>query len=187
MEHRVILFTDIGDTIIDEGTEVRNVPGGVVLRAECLPGARETMLALYAQGYTIAMVADGLVESFHNTMTQHGLDHIFAAKAISEAVGAEKPDPRMFQSAMDQLGLSEADKPRILMVGNRLSRDVAGARAFGIKSAFLRWSPRYERQLDSDAERPDYVLDDPTQLPALLERIERELDEQSSSNSGNRE
>ena len=187
MEHRVILFTDIGDTIIDEGTEIRAVPGGVVSRAECIPGARETMLALYAQGYTIAMVADGLVESFHNTMTQHGLDHIFAAKAISEAVGAEKPDPRMFQSAMDQLGLTEADKPRILMVGNRLSRDVAGARAFGIKSAFLRWSPRYERQWDSDAERPNYVLDEPTQLPALLERIERELDEQSSSNSGNRE
>ena len=176
MTHRVILFTDIGDTIIDEGTEVRAVPHGVVSRADCIPGARETMLSLYAQGYTIAMVADGLVESFHNTMTQHGLDHIFAAKAISEAVGAEKPDPRMFQSAMDQLGLTEADKPRILMVGNRLSRDVAGANAFGIRSAFLRWSPRYRKEWRSAAETPDYVIDAPDALPALLERIERELE-----------
>lgn len=172
--HRVILFTDIGDTIIDEGTEVRDVPGGVVKCAECLPGAREVMLSLYGQGYTIAMVADGLVESFHNTMTQHGLDHIFAAKAISEAVGAEKPDPRIFQSAMDQLGLTAADKGRIVMIGNRVRRDVAGARAFGIRSALLRWSPRYRDEWPE--ERPDYVLDAPGELPALLERIEAGLD-----------
>jgi len=175
MTHRVILFTDIGDTIIDEGTEVRDVPHGVVKCAECIPGARETMLALYARGYTIAMVADGLVQSFHNTMTQHGLDHIFAAKAISEAVGAEKPDARMFQCAMDQLGLAEADKPRILMVGNRVNRDVLGANAFGIRSALLRWSPRYEYRWETEAETPDYVLESPAELPELLERIEREL------------
>ena len=176
MKHSVILFTDIGDTIIDEGTEIRDVPGGVVKWADCLPGARETMLGLYDQGYTIAMVADGLVQSFHNTMTQHGLEHIFAAKAISEAVGAEKPDARMFQSAMDQLGLTEADKPRILMIGNNLARDVAGANAFGLRSALLAWSPRYRHEWTTAAETPDYVLRRPEELPALLRRIERELE-----------
>ena len=176
MAHRVILFTDIGDTVIDEGTELRAVPNGVVKRAECIPGARETLLALYARGYTIAMVADGLVRSFRNTMAQHGLDHVFAAEAISEAVGAEKPDPRMFQAAMDRLGLTAADKPRVLMVGNNLRRDVVGANGFGIRSALMRWSPRYQYRWACAAERPDYVLDAPTELPALLERIERELE-----------
>ena len=175
MKQRIVLFTDIGDTIIDEGTEIRHVPGGVVLLAECVPHAREVMLSLYDQGYTIAMVADGLVESFHNTMTQHGLDHIFAARAISEAVGAEKPDPRMFQTAMDQLGLTERDKPRILMIGNRISRDVAGANAFGLRSALLRWSPRYRDEW-KDSDQEDYVLDSMEELPALLRRIEAELE-----------
>ena len=64
MDHKLIIFTDIGDTIIDEGSEDREVPCGVVLRADCIPGAKETMLALYGQGFTIAMVADGLTESF---------------------------------------------------------------------------------------------------------------------------
>ena len=172
---RAILFTDIGDTVIDEGTEVRTAPGGVVHRADCVPGAREALLALYARGFTVAMVADGLVQSFHNTMTQHGLDHVFAARAISEAVGAEKPDPRMFQSAMDQLGLTEADKARVVMLGNNLSRDIAGANAFGIRSALLRWSPRYRHVWESDLEKPDYVLDHPRELIALMERLEREL------------
>ena len=41
----LIIFTDIGDTVIDEGTEIRDVPGGVVHRADCIPGAKETMLS----------------------------------------------------------------------------------------------------------------------------------------------
>ena len=84
MDHKLIVFTDIGDTIIDEGSEIREIPEGVVLRADCIPGARQTMLKLYEEGYVIAMVADGLTESFHNTMTQNVLEHIFAAKSISE-------------------------------------------------------------------------------------------------------
>lgn len=112
----LIIFTDIGDTVIDEGSEVRDRPEGVVHRAECIPEARETMLRIYEQGYTIAMVADGLVESFRNTMEEHGLDHIFATRVISEEVGVEKPNQRMFETALSNLGLTEADKSRIIMV-----------------------------------------------------------------------
>ena len=119
-----IIFTDVGDTIIDESTEIRE--GDVVVRAECIPGAKEAYLKLYEAGYPIVMVADGLVQSFHNTMTQNGLDHIFAGKAISEAVGAEKPDARIFEAAMAALGLSDEDKGRIIMVGNNVKRDIRG-------------------------------------------------------------
>ncbi len=68
----LILFTDIGDTIIDEGTEVRD-DRGVVIHADCIPTARETYLRLHEAGYTIVMVADGLTASFRNLMAQHGL------------------------------------------------------------------------------------------------------------------
>ena len=40
----LIIFADIGDTVIDEGTEVRTTPKGVVHRANCIPEAKETML-----------------------------------------------------------------------------------------------------------------------------------------------
>ena len=134
---RAILFTDIGDTVIDEGTEVRDAPGGVVRRAACVPGARETLLALYARGYTIAMVADGLVESFHNTMAQHGLDHVFAAKAISEAVGAEKPDPRMFLDALQKCGHDAKDT--VFIDDN--PKNLEGAAKFGITPILITAKP----------------------------------------------
>ena len=172
MDHKLIIFTDIGDTIIDEGSEVREVPYGVVLRADCIPGAKETMLALYEQGFTIAMVADGLTESFHNTMTQNGLEHIFAAKSISEENGVEKPDWVMFQKALERLGLTERDKERIVMVGNNLKRDVLGARRFGIRSVLLSWSPRYNMVPSCEEETPDYVISRPEELLELANRLD---------------
>ena len=128
---KLIIFTDIGDTIVDEGTEVRKVPFGVVYGADCIEGAKETMLELYQRGFTIVLVADGLSESFHNTMEQNGLDHIFADWIISEEVGAEKPRPIMFETAMRRLGLTEKDRERILMVGDR-KYDVLGAAECGL-------------------------------------------------------
>ena len=74
---RLIIFTDIGDTVIDEGTEVRDRPCGVVLKADCIPEARETLLEMHRRGYTIVMVADGLLQSFRNTMEGNGLDRGF--------------------------------------------------------------------------------------------------------------
>ena len=172
MDRKLIIFTDIGDTIIDEGSEVREVPCGVVLHADCIPGAKETMLELYARGFTIAMVADGLTKSFHNTMTQNGLEHIFAAKSISEENGVEKPAVAMFQKAMERLGLTEHDKERIVMVGNNLKRDVLGAKRFGIRSVLLSWSPRYDMVPSCEEETPDYVISRPEELLELANRLD---------------
>ena len=171
---KLIIFTDVGDTIIDEGTEISQ--GDLVFRADCIPGAKETMLRLFDEGYTIAMVADGLVESFHNTMTQNGLDHIFSAKAISQALGTHKPDARMFQCAMDALKLREEDKKRIIMVGNNLERDVVGANRFGITSVHLAWSPRYRKEARCEEEIADYRIDAPEMLYDLVEKLNAQLE-----------
>lgn len=176
MGKKLIIFTDIGDTIIDEGTEVRRDPKGVVYHASCIPGAKEAMLSLYEKGYRIAMVADGLSESFHNTMRENGLLHIFAAEIISEEVGAEKPSPVMFETAMRRLGLAEEDKARIIMVGNNVARDVAGAKRLGIRSVQLVWSRRHPWIPAGPEEEPDYRIYAPSELPPLVERLERQLE-----------
>lgn len=181
MKKDLIIFTDIGDTVIDEGTEVRDCPGGVVRRADCISGAKETMLSLYEQGYTIVMVADGLEESFRNTMAQNGLSHIFKAWVISENVGAEKPDQRMFETALQSLGLTEADKYRILMVGNNLERDVVGANRFGITSVHLCWSPRYPHEPADREEVPNYRIGRPEELLELAKELERKLQDKKES------
>lgn len=113
------------------------------------------------------------MESFHNNITENGLDHIFSTWVISEAVGVEKPDQRMFETVLSNLGLTEADKPRIIIVGNNLSRDVLGANRFGITSVHLCWSPRYPHQMRGETAcrtawlRKSFWYSKPTLISAL--------------------
>ncbi len=52
----------------------------------------------------------------------------------SQAVGSEKPDPRIFQAALSAL---DADPGRALFVGDSLPRDMAGARSLGMPHVWL--------------------------------------------------
>lgn len=174
MEKRLIIFMDSGDTIIDEGTEIRS-DEGIVVHAEMIPGAKETLQTLYEQGYTIAMVADGEVQSFTNVYAQNGMGHCFKTRTISEAVGVQKPEREMFEDAMRKNNLVEADKGRIIMVGNNVRKDIAGANRFGIRSVLIDWSPRYYMQPKAADETPDYLIHKPEELIPLVSRLEEEL------------
>lgn len=170
----LIVFIDSGDTLVDESTEVRDEKG-VVLEAELFPGAKETLQTLHKAGYRIALVADGLEVSFRNIYRQHGLEDCFEVRAISEIVGAEKPSPLMFLSAMEQMQLGEKDKKRIVMIGNNLERDIRGANEMGFWSILAGYSPRYRMEPECPEEEPDFVAKEPSQIMELVEEIERKL------------
>lgn len=176
MQKKLIIFTDSGDTIIDEGTEIRN-EAGIVVHAELIPGAGEVLKGLYDEGYTIAMVADGEEQSFTNVYEENGLGYCFHTRTISEIVGIQKPSERMFADAMEKNHLSEEDKKRIIMVGNNVRKDIAGANRFGITSVLLDWSPRYDMTPAGEDETPDYVIHKPEELPALVRKLEEQLEQ----------
>lgn len=175
-DRQLIIFMDSGDTVVDESTEVRDAPGGVVQSFAFHEGAREGLLALRDAGYTLALVADGLQASFDRMYDErHFPGGIFAARAISETVGAPKPSPKMFQAAFDALRLQKADARRVIMVGNNVMRDIAGANRFGIRSVLMAWSPRYPMTPKHDDERPTYRVGSFPELLALVGRLEQEL------------
>ena len=174
MSKRLILFTDSGDTIVDESTQVRD-ERGIVLRAELIPGAGEVLKQLHDEGFTIALVADGEWESFQNTYRDNGLGYCFDAWIVSEVVGQQKPAAVMFESAYKALNLTEADKCRIVMIGNNLKKDVAGANRQGLTSVWLDWSPRYFHQVEEPDWQPDYTVKTPAELIPLLHALEEKL------------
>jgi putative hydrolase of the HAD superfamily len=166
------IFMDCGDTLIDEATEVKQ--GEVSLRAELIPGAAESVRALKALGYPLALVADGPAATFTNNLGPYGLYELFDAYAISEEVGVSKPDARMFLRALEALGIAPDEYGQVAMVGNHLERDIAGANRLGLVSVWLNWSPRRSK-IPADAwEQPDYTIHTPWELVALLERLEEE-------------
>lgn len=97
---------------------------------EELPGARSTLEGLRDRGIALAMVSN-----WDCALPQHverlGLAHLFTTIVASAVVGAEKPDPRIFQAAIDALG---AQPGRTLHIGDEQS-DVDGAAAAGLRFA----------------------------------------------------
>lgn len=174
MERRLIIFIDSGDTIIDEGSQVFD-EDGTVLRASVVPGADKALNTLHDLGYRICLVADGRTQSFTNVLTQNGVWELLDTKTISEEVGAEKPDLRMFEDAMRKNALADCDKSRIVMIGNNLVRDIRGANLFGITSVLLDWSPRYDMQPKAATDIPDYIVHDYSELVQLIERLNENI------------
>lgn len=169
----LIVFTDCGDTLVDESTQIFCDGGETVVSAGLIDGAREELETLYRNGFRIAMVADGTEVSFRNIIRQHELEEFFEVRVVSEELGCCKPDERMFHTAMERMGLGEADISRIVMIGNNLKRDITGANRLGICSVLIDFSPRYCMVPEEEEEIPDYTVSLPCEIPALLERLER--------------
>lgn len=173
---KLIIFTDSGDTIIDEATQIRDEKG-IVQQADFIPGADQVLRCLHEEGYIIALVADGEWDSFQNVYRRNGLGYCFDAWIVSEVVGKQKPEPVMFETAMEKLGLTEADKSRIVMIGNNLKKDIAGANRQGLISVWLDWSPRYFHTVEQPDWQPDYTVKTPAQLLELLHELNEKLED----------
>lgn len=167
---RAVLL-DCGDTLVDEATEVKDARGAT-LEAELIPGAAAMVHALRAAGYTLGLVADGPTATFENVLGHYELLPLFAVRAISEEVGVEKPHAAMFETALNGLQIEPDDYGRVVMVGNYLTRDIAGANRLGLITVWLNWAPRRPKLPVGRDEIPDYELASPVELVPLLRQIE---------------
>lgn len=162
---------DFGDTLADEGSEIKDETQ-TTLQAELIPTAADTVRAVKERGHALALVADGRPGTYDNVLRQHGLHHYFDAFAVSELVGVEKPDARMFLQALNELGIEPSDDGRVVMVGNRLERDVRGANQLGLVSVWINWSPRYDKLATDELEVPDFEIRQPIELLDVLNQLE---------------
>lgn len=98
-------------------------------RVTLFPGARSALELLRRAGVRLAMVTNGSTASQRPKIARFGLEPLFDSIHIEEETGAGKPDPLIFQAALDavQVGAAEA-----WMIGDNLERDVAGAQRIGI-------------------------------------------------------
>lgn len=162
---------DFGDTLADEATEVKDEML-TTLKADLLPGAGELLVELKSRGYPLALVADGRPGTYRNVLRQHNLYDLFDAFAISEELGVEKPDRRMFIHALEQLGIPPAKYGRTVMVGNHLGRDVKGANQLDMISVWIDWAPRRSKVPSDESEQPRYTIKEPRQLLELMATLE---------------
>jgi putative hydrolase of the HAD superfamily len=85
--------------------------------------------------YNLSIITNGFKESQAIKMKHSGIDNYFTHLFISEEVGFNKPDVRIFEHALSVSGTSCAEA---LMVGDTYETDITGARSANIDQAYLK-------------------------------------------------
>lgn len=89
----------------------------------------------YLKGkYKIHVITNGFNESQAKKMKSSGLDGFFELVVTSETTGYKKPDPRIFQFALDQL---KTEAKHCLMIGDNPDSDILGAQRVNIDQVFF--------------------------------------------------
>jgi len=98
-----------------------------------VPGARELLRALHGQARVVVVTNNEVAEQ-EEKVRFLGIGAWIDGLVVSEAVGAAKPDPKIFEAA-----LTTADVPRAqaTMVGDSWPYDVEGARAAGLRAVWF--------------------------------------------------
>jgi putative hydrolase of the HAD superfamily len=164
------VLLDLGDTLMDETSEEKD-PTETTQRAELFPGAADVVRWLRRSGYLVGLVADTRPGSARNVLRQHGIFEMFDTLVISEELGTSKPDPAMFLAAFRAFGLRRSETDRVVMVGNRLDRDIRGANALGIVSVLVRHNDRYPAESSDPGDQPTHTIAAISELETLLRRL----------------
>lgn len=169
MALKAVLF-DLGDVIMREETEVK--VDGVTQRANPYSGMADLLRGLRARAVPLGLVADTRDGTYRNVLGMHGLMGLFDAFAISDHLGVEKPDRRLFEHALNELGIAESDRGAVAMVGNNLARDIRGANALGLIGIWMAWNQRYPCACVGDLETPQYQVSTAADLEGLLAALD---------------
>ncbi|WP_250003191.1 HAD family hydrolase [Actinoplanes sp. M2I2] len=131
------------------------------------PGALELLDRLRTQGWRLGLISDcssELCEAWPTTPYASRLD----AAVFSWQEGCRKPDPRLYATAADRLGVAAAD---CWFVGDGGSREHDGARRAGMRPVLVTNAAHPGAAMlraDPDSYRPALTIDDLVELPALL-------------------
>jgi putative hydrolase of the HAD superfamily len=120
---------------------------------------------LRAAGIVVGIVTHGWTVKQAEKLVRLGLvPHIDpGAVFISDQIGISKPNPKLWQVALNDLGL----KPRQAMyVGDSPEHDVAPPQSLGIVTVWAKRAAR--RSLEGTSIRPDHVVSDFAELRTIL-------------------
>lgn len=136
------------------------------LKAESIrlvPNAEQILNTLIVRGIKLALITNGDAESQRAKVEKLGLIAYFPVCLIEGEIGFGKPDPRIFQLAMNKM---HAHAEETWMLGDRLEFDIIGAQNAGIMGV---WCDYQRRGLPINSKViPDAIIHDISELINLI-------------------
>lgn len=101
-------------------------------KSHLLESAREILD--YLQGrYTLHIITNGFAEIQSLKMDSSGISHYFTHLVTSETANAKKPEPLVFQYAMEISGTIATE---CIMIGDNYEADILGAKGVNVDTVF---------------------------------------------------
>jgi 2-haloacid dehalogenase len=142
------------------------------------PGLRDRLMELYltldtfpevpgvlrhlkAAGLGTAILSNGTPDMLESAVKNAGIDGLIDAVLSVEEVGVYKPDPRVYQLAVDRLGILASQ----ISFQSSNAWDAYAASSFGMKVV---WCNRYRQRKERLPGRPDHEIETLAELPRIV-------------------
>jgi 2-haloacid dehalogenase len=132
------------------------------LQLTCYPEVPAALAELKERGFQIAILSNGTPAMLEAAVKNSRLEEVIPQIFSVETAGVFKPDPRVYQIAVDEMSL----KPEEIVFQSSNAWDAAGAAAFGLKVA---WINRFGQSPERLPGKPQVEIKDLAELPKLLE------------------
>ncbi len=131
------------------------------LTLDAYPEVAEVLQVLKNAGLKTAILSNGSPDMLEAGVSGAGIGDRLDAVLSVEEVGIFKPDPRVYQLAVDRLGVSAA----AISFQSSNAWDAVGAATFGMQVA---WVNRFGQRRERLTAEPDAELKTLAELPPLL-------------------
>lgn len=131
------------------------------MRLDAFPEVPQVLERLRAAGLKTAILSNGSPKMLEAAVKNAKIGQLFDAVLSVEAVGVYKPHPKVYQLAVDRLGL----EPRAIAFQSSNAWDAWAASAFGLRVV---WCNRYAQGPERLPGRPDREITSLAELPALV-------------------
>jgi putative hydrolase of the HAD superfamily len=129
-----------------------------VRNATLMDQASEVLQAVKSN-YRVGLITNGRTDIQYGIIDRLGLRHVFDFILVSEEAGVKKPDPRIFEMAVERLKLRPDE---CVYVGDHPRNDIEGAAKAGMKTVWIKvnqpWMPGLTMRPDHEIERLSELL-----------------------------
>jgi HAD superfamily hydrolase (TIGR01549 family) len=126
-----------------------------------VPGVKDIVSKLGGK-YEMGIVSNGFADVQYTKLDTIGLRQKFTCIVLSEEIGIRKPDPKIFQHAIDVMNLKPGE---CIYVGNSYTNDVIGAAHAGMTTC---WFNREQLEPGIGDIQPDFIINDLSELTTIL-------------------
>ncbi len=144
-----------------DNPEIRQRLMDLYLTLDAYPDAVDTLQKLKDAGYATGILSNGSPDMLSSAVKNSGLAKLLDEVMSVEDVGIFKPSPRVYQMAVDRMGVL----PREICFVSANAWDASGAADFGFQVAHLN---RFDQPEEKLPGVPKAVIKSLSDLPAVL-------------------